>query len=81
MPGWTQRGESAYRPPEPLHVAVSEDGFDPKDIQLQPLQGQVYEIRAGRIAISLVEPGDGPQDLDRPRPPRLTLRRRHVANG
>lgn len=83
---YPERGKTAYRPPEPLHIAVSEDGFEPKDIQLQPLQGQVYEIRAGaRIAISLVDPDDGPQRPDdgghapeRPRPPRMSLRRRHV---
>ncbi len=76
---YPQRGRTAYRPPEPLHIAVSEDGFDPKDIELQPLQGQVYEIRTGsRVVISLVEPDDGPQQPDRPQAPRLTLRRRHV---
>ena len=77
---YPQRGKTAYRPPEALHVSVTDRGFEPERIELQPLQGQVFEIGVrSRLTISLVEPDDGPQRgerPDRPRPPRYTLLRR-----
>lgn len=78
------RGPTAYRPPEPVRVSVTNDGFQPSGIELQALQGLVFEVRGtARISITLVEPDDGPERADR-RPElgergsrlRYTLRRR-----
>lgn len=78
--GYPKRGRQAYRPPEALHVAVTDSGFEPKRIALEPIQGQVYEIRApSRLTITLVEPDDGPRRPERPErpaPPRHRLVRR-----
>jgi hypothetical protein len=77
---YPKRGREAYRPPEPMRIAVTQNGFKPERIELQPLQGQVYEIGApSRLTISLVEPDDGPGPRDTPergRRPRHTLTRR-----
>lgn len=74
---YPQRGKAAYRPPDAQHIAVTESSFEPNRIELQPLQGQVYEIHAGsRIKIALDEPDDGPHKPDEPRGARYTLVRR-----
>jgi len=85
---YPERGKTAYRPPEPMHIAVTKTGFQPEGIDLQPLQGQVYEVQApSRIRISLTEPDDGPQRPDGPPRPdgprtaRYTLLRRPAAKG
>ncbi|MHB8625275.1 MAG: hypothetical protein ACYDBJ_25460 [Aggregatilineales bacterium] len=55
-------GATAYRPPDPVTVQVTAQGFHPHAIQLQPAQGLIFHIRdvAARIQIDLVEPDDGP---------------------
>jgi hypothetical protein len=77
---YPQRGKIAYRPPDALRVAVTQAGFEPHHVELQPVQGLVYEIHAGaRITISLTEPDDGPQKPDEPPRARYTLLRRPAA--
>lgn len=79
---YPQRGKTAYRPPEAQRIAVTDKGFEPDRVELQPLQGQVYEIRAAsRLRISLTEPDDGPQKGDGPMPKRYTLVRRPAARA
>ncbi len=75
---YPERGKTAYRPPDAQRVAVTDNGFEPAGFELQPMQGQVYEIQAAaRIQIALVEPEDREQPpVDRARPARYTLRRR-----
>lgn len=52
---------SGYRPPEPLRVAVTEEGFEPERIEAKPAQGLIFECKTpSRIVIELVEPDDGP---------------------
>ena len=77
---YPERGKTAYRPPEALHIAVTRAGFEPRHVELQPLQGQVYEIGVpSRLKISLTEPEDRPERPDGPRIPRYTLLRRPPA--
>lgn len=77
---YPQRGKIAYRPPDALRVAVTEAGFEPHHVELQPVQGLVYEIHAGaRIRMSLAEPDDGPQEPEGPRRARYRLLRRPAA--
>lgn len=79
---YPERGKTAYRPPDAMHIAVTKTGFQPASIALQPMQGQVYEVQVpSRIRISLTEPDDGPQRADGPRPARYTLLRRPAARG
>jgi hypothetical protein len=55
------RGKTAYRPPEPVHVRVTDKGFDPGVLELKPAQGLIFECAApSRIKIELVTPDDGP---------------------
>jgi hypothetical protein len=55
------RTKTAYRPPEPVHVRVTEKGFDRDVIALKPAQGMIFECAApSRIKIDLVTPDDGP---------------------
>jgi hypothetical protein len=81
---YPERGRTAYRPPEPLRIAVSDGRLEPAGFELQPMQGQVYEIQApARITVTLVEPEDReePAPPDRRRPARYSLRRRLIAPG
>lgn len=81
--GYPERGRVAYRPPEALRVTATADGVDPRGIELQPLQGLVFEIKgAPRITIRLTEPEDRPEPERSDRPERSTrlrysLVRRH----
>jgi hypothetical protein len=55
------RGKTAYRPPEPVHVRVTEKGFDPAVVALKPAQGLIFECDVpSRIKIDLVSADDGP---------------------
>lgn len=55
-------GKTAYRPPAPLHVDVSEKGFQPHKIEVHPGQGILFHPRQpSRIKIELVKPDDGPK--------------------
>jgi hypothetical protein len=55
------RGKTAYRPPEPIRVSVTDKGFEPRVIRLKPAQGMIFECAApSRIKIELVTPDDGP---------------------
>jgi plastocyanin len=59
-------GKAAYRPPAPLHVQVTQRGFEPARVELKPGQGVVFEIKASaRIVTELLKPDDGPSG-DRP---------------
>ena len=52
---------SSYRPPEALHVEVTERGFDPEAIELMPAQGLIFDCHTPtRIVITLERPDDGP---------------------
>jgi hypothetical protein len=56
------RGKTAYRPPAPVTVECTREGFQPSRIELQPGQGLNCQIRVpSRIKIELVEPDDGPR--------------------
>ena len=51
---------SGYRPPEPLRITVSEAGFDPERITLEPAQGLIFECRtSSRIVIELERADEG----------------------
>ena len=53
-------GKTPYRPPEPLEVTVTDQGFGERSFRLSPAQGMVFRFRVeGRIQIELVEPDDG----------------------
>jgi hypothetical protein len=55
------RAKTAYRPPEPVRVRVTERGFEPDAIELKPAQGMIFECAApARIKIELVTADDGP---------------------
>jgi len=61
-------GARPYRPPAPLQVEVTEDGFGSQRISLAPAQGIVFRFRTqSRIQIELVEPDEGPPREPRPR--------------
>lgn len=52
--------KTAYRPPGPLRVIVSEKGFVPDKIELKPGQGFSFDCKtSSRIKIELREPYDG----------------------
>ncbi len=58
---YPEMGKTAYRPPEAMHIQVGRDGINHKAIQLKPLQGVIFDIKApSRIVISLAKPDDGP---------------------
>jgi hypothetical protein len=53
--------KTAYRPPGPLRVEVTEKGFVPAKIALKPGQGISFDCRTpSRIKIELSKPNDGP---------------------
>jgi hypothetical protein len=54
-------GKTAYRPPAPVNVECTGEGFKPERIELQPGQGLHCQVRVpSRLKIDLVEPDDGP---------------------
>jgi len=54
-------GKTPYRPPEPLQVQVTTEGFGKDSFPLSPGQGMVFRFATeSRIQIQLVEPDDGP---------------------
>jgi hypothetical protein len=63
-------GKTAYRPPAPQSVELGERGFEPQQIELQPLQGLNVRLKTrARIRIELIKPDDGPHGgMRRPRP-------------
>lgn len=53
---------SGYRPPEPLRLEVTEQGFQPEKIDVAPAQGLIFDCHApARIVITLERPDDGPR--------------------
>lgn len=55
-------GDEPYRPPGPVAVECTEQGFSTSEIDLMPAQGIIFRIHtASRIQIDLEEPDDGPQ--------------------
>jgi hypothetical protein len=66
---YPEAGKTAYRPPAPVRVQVGRGGFEPKRVELKPLQGLMFDIKApARIVISLAKPDDGPGGRREPRP-------------
>jgi len=62
-------GDAPYRPPAPLQIEVTEDGFGAQRFTLSPAQGMVFRFRAeSRIQIELVEPDEGPGPAPTRRP-------------
>ena len=62
-------GKERYRPPAPVSVECTGEGFRPGAIDLKPAQGIIFHIQTpSRIQIELVEPDDGPGG---PRPPKI----------
>jgi hypothetical protein len=54
-------GKTAYRPPPPIRVQCTREGFQPKRIELQPAQGLIFDCKApSRIKIELTKADDGP---------------------
>jgi hypothetical protein len=73
-------GREPYRPPAPLTVQCTAQGFAPAAIDLQPAQGIVFRFAVpSHIKIDLVEPNDGPgqvvQQEARPGAPPAEARR------
>lgn len=67
---YPEMGKTAYRPPAPIRVQVSPEGFEPAHIELKPGQGLVFDIKAtARIVVKLIKPDDGPGN-DSKKPPR-----------
>lgn len=63
-------GDEPYRPPGPVAVDCTDQGFSMSDIDLMPAQGIIFRVRTpSRIQIDLVEPDDGPQGA---RPPKVS---------
>jgi hypothetical protein len=55
-------GKSAYRPPAPVRISCTKDGFEPGYIELKPAQGLIFECQTeSRVLVRLVEPDDGPK--------------------
>jgi hypothetical protein len=72
--------DAPYRPPSPLSVECTADGFSENPITLSPAQGIIFRFSTeSRIQIELVEPDDGPSARRRSapatwsRPPELGL--------
>jgi hypothetical protein len=65
---YPQVGDAPYRPPEPLQIQVTKEGFGSKRIQLSPAQGIIFRFQTkSRIEIELVEPDKGPRTKPTPR--------------
>jgi len=61
-------GKEPYRPPDPISVECTDQGFSPADIDLMPAQGIIFHVRTPtRIQIDLVEPDDGPEGAREPK--------------
>jgi|SRR5919199_1013694 hypothetical protein len=61
-------GKTPYRPPAPLEIQCTADGFGAGTFTIDPAQGIVFRFATeSRIQVELVEPDDGPR-ADRPRP-------------
>lgn len=60
-------GKTAYRPPAPVRVMVTPEGFEPARIELKPGQGLVFEVKgSARIVIKLAKADDGPKQGRKP---------------
>jgi len=61
-------GDAPYRPPPPLQIEVSQDGFSEQRFPVSPAQGVIFRFHTeSRIQIELVEPDEGPSPEPRPR--------------
>jgi hypothetical protein len=64
---YPQVGDVPYRPPAPLQIEVTKEGFGEKRFTLSPAQGIVFRFRTeSRIQIKLIEPDEGPPRERRP---------------
>jgi plastocyanin len=58
---YPQVGSAPYRPPAPLSVQCTQDGFGAEELTLSPGQGIIFRFATeSRVQIELVEPDDGP---------------------
>jgi hypothetical protein len=58
---YPKMGKTAYRPPDPLQVQVTTEGFGKDSFALSPGQGMVFRFATeSRIRVALVEADDGP---------------------
>lgn len=64
-----RRGRKTERKP-PARITLVDGGLEPSEVELDPAQGLVFEVKDDRAAIDveLIEPDDGPQKTDEPRP-------------
>jgi hypothetical protein len=54
-------GKTPYRPPEPLEIQSTDEGFGASTFTISPAQGIVFRFATeSRILLELVEPNDGP---------------------
>ena len=61
-------GSTPYRPPAPLEIRCTAEGFGASRFTISPAQGIVFRLATeSRIQLELVEPDDGP-GKGRPRP-------------
>jgi hypothetical protein len=61
-------GSTPYRPPAPLEVRCTPEGFGASRFTISPAQGIIFRLATeSRIQLELVEPDDGP-GKGRPRP-------------
>ena len=59
-------GKVPCRPPNPVNIKCTDKRLTPSKIEIQPAQGQVYQIQTpSRIKIELVQPIDGPSEQQR----------------
>jgi plastocyanin len=62
---YPQIGSAPYRPPAPLSVQCTQDGFGAEELTLSPGQGIIFRFATeSRVQIELVEPDDGPAAPD-----------------
>jgi hypothetical protein len=61
-------GRTPYRPPAPLEIRCTAEGFGASRFTVSPAQGIIFRLATeSRIQLDLVEPDDGPGG-ERPRP-------------
>jgi hypothetical protein len=61
-------GKTPYRPPAPLEIQCTTEGFGARTFTISPAQGIVFRLATeSRIQLELVEPDDGPHGDQPPR--------------
>lgn len=55
-------GKTAYRPPAPVRMQITPEGFESERVELKPGQGLLFDAKtSARIVIELIEADDGPE--------------------